>query len=81
MHLYSKITMHIKRELLRDIDMCRQVQLSKRWCMGVKAENRGQMRCDITVQVASTLIAWSYSRKLTLKLVITGVGLVYFKLE
>ena len=47
--------------------------------MGVIAEKRGQMRCDMTVQVVSTAIAWSHSCKLTSKQqsVITSVSLVH----
>ena len=37
------------------------------WCMGEIAEMRGQMRCDMTVQVLSTPIGLNHSRKLTSK--------------
>ena len=35
--------------------------------MGVIAEKLEQMKCDMTVQVVSTPIAWSHSGKLTSK--------------
>ena len=35
--------------------------------MGVIAEKRGQRWCDMTAQVVSTHVAWSYSSKLTSK--------------
>ena len=38
--------------------------------MGVIADKRGQLRCDMTIQVdmvESTPIAWSFYRKLTSK--------------
>ena len=48
--------------------------MSKRYCpgqcMGVIADKRGQLRCDMTIQVdmvESTPIAWSFYRKLTSK--------------
>ena len=46
--------------------------------MGMIAEKRGHMRCDMKVQVVSTPISWGHSHKLTSKKqsVITNVSLV-----
>ena len=53
--------------MLHNIDRRRQFKASKRLSMGVIAEKLGQMRCDMTAQVMSTLSAWSHSHKLTSK--------------
>ena len=49
-YLYFILT-GIRRELLHNMDMRRQFKQSKRSSMGVIADKRGQIRCDMTGSV------------------------------